>query len=590
MPNIGAFLAWGLLTALFLPTGWAPNESLAKLINPMIMYMLPLLIAYTAGYNISGIRGGVMAVIASMGVIVGGDIPMFIGVMIMGPIAGWLIKKNDLFWSKRTPSGFEMLINNFSLGILGALVAIVGFFAIGPLITILTSALQAGVDWTISHGLLPLASILVEPAKVLFLNNAINHGIFSPIGILQSESSGQSIMFLIESNPGSGLGLLLAYSFFGKGTSKSTAPGAAIIHFLGGIHEIYFPYVLSNPKLIIAPILGSASAIAFFNMMDIGLVAPASPGSIFAILMMTMKSKWAMLLLGVLIATTVSFIVASLLIKQTPARVEEQTEDFEIGDTKKIVFACDAGMGSSAMGASRFKNRLKEHNISLDVTHSAVDQIPADTDIIVSQGIFKERCFKSAPNAIHIEIKNFLSDKNLDLLFETILKQEGEKERIEEYVIEPENVSPNATETEAKINPMFTTRNILLNLPSEDKNSAIRRAGQLLAHLGYTDASYTDAMLERESMTSTYMGMGIAIPHGTKDAKESIKASGFVFLQYPQGVNFGEEDAQIVIGIAGVGDEHLEILSQLASVLEDDQLLDILKNTSDKNIIINSLI
>lgn len=403
-------------------------------------------------------------------------------------------------------------------------------------------------------------------------------------------------MFLIESNPGPGLGVLLAYTFFGRGTSKSTAPGAAIIHFFGGIHEIYFPYVLSNPKLILAPILGSASAIAFFSIMDVGLVAPASPGSIFALLMMTMKSKWVMLILGVLIATGVSFITASFFIRRTPAETEEKSKDLEITETNKIIFACDAGMGSSAMGASRFRNRLKDHKITnIEVTHSAVDLIPSDANIVVSQGTFRERCLKAAPNAKLVEIKNFLSDKNLDSLLQAIITKESEEKRENQTTDNnSENNSVEMTEStykesDKKANPMFDAPNILLNLPSEDKASAIKRAGELLTQLGYTDPSYADAMLEREEITSTYMGMGIAIPHGTKEAKESIKSSGFVFLQYRDGIDFGEEDAQIVIGIAGVGDEHLEILSQLASALEDEELLNQLKNTSEKDVIIESL-
>ena len=273
MPNIGAFIAWGLITALFIETGWFPNEQLASLVDPMLKYLLPLLVGYTGGRVVGDVRGGVIGAIATAGVIVGADIPMFIGAMIMGPLAGYTIKKFDKAIEGKAPAGFEMLINNFSVGIIGLILAIVGFYAIGPVVVILTEGLKLGVEVIISKGLLPLVAIFIEPAKVLFLNNAINHGIIGPIGIEQTKELGQSIMYLLEANPGPGLGVLLAYCFYSKGGMKQSAPGAAIIHALGGIHEIYFPYVLMNPLLIIAPIVGSAAGILVFSIFNAGLVA-----------------------------------------------------------------------------------------------------------------------------------------------------------------------------------------------------------------------------------------------------------------------------------------------------------------------------
>ena len=279
MPNIGAFIAWGLITALFIETGWMPNERIAQLVSPMSSVLLPLLIAYTGGNVVAGQRGGVIGAIATMGVIVGSDVPMFIGAMIVGPLSAWVIKKFDKLMENHVKAGFEMLVNNFSLGIIGAVLAVLAMYGVTPLVGTLNNWMSIGVGFFVDHGILPLTSLFIEPAKVLFLNNAINHGILSPMGIQQVEEMGKSIFFLLEANPGPGLGVLLAYCIAGKGNAKSSAPGAVIIHFFGGIHEIYFPYILMNPLLLLATIAGGAAGVFTFNLMGVGLTAPASPGS-----------------------------------------------------------------------------------------------------------------------------------------------------------------------------------------------------------------------------------------------------------------------------------------------------------------------
>lgn len=315
MPNIGAFIAWGFIMALFIPNGWMPNEKLAQLGDPMMKYLLPLLIGYTAGNMVHGVRGGVTGAIATAGVIVGSDIPMFIGAMIMGPLGGWCIKKFDSWTKGKVGEAFVVLVDNFSVGIIGFALALIAFLLIGGIVVWLTTILKVAVEWLIAKKLLPLVSVLMEPAKVMFLNNAINHGIFDVLGVEQVREIGSSIIFLIETNPGPGFGVLLACSIFGDKMEKQSAPGAAVIHFLGGIHEIYFPYVLSRPALLIAPILGSFSALLFYTLTGTGLVAPAAPGSVIAILAMAPKGKFLAVLAGMLIATAVSFIVASPILK-----------------------------------------------------------------------------------------------------------------------------------------------------------------------------------------------------------------------------------------------------------------------------------
>lgn len=599
MPNIGAFIAWGFITALFIPTGWWPNADLGQLVEPMLRYLLPLLIAITAGRHVAGDRGGVIAAVAVMGVILGSDIPMFIGAMAIGPFAGWVIRTFDRWIEGRIPAGFEMLVNNFSVGILGILCALVGFYAVGPVVSALTTFLSAGVALMIEHGLLPLVSIFIEPAKVLFLNNAINHGIFSPIGIEQARQTGESIMFLLETNPGPGLGVLLAYWAFARGEARSSAPGAIVIQFFGGIHEIYFPYVLMRPAIILAPIAGSAAAILFYSLTGTGLTAVASPGSIIAVLAMAPKGQMLLVLAGVVIAAVVSFFVASPIVKR--AHLEEvkpiqKPNGKIIGGTlpvaraidapiRTVVFACDAGMGSSAMGATRFRKRIEPLGSAVRVSNSSVDTIPAGTDVVVCQSQLSARAVKAAPDAEVIVIGNFLTDPALDGLYHRI---EGQTKAAAVTEMRPEE-TPAETAPAESASGMLTLQGIRTGLNSVGKEEAIRAAGELLAACGYVDAGYADAMLARERLATTYLGMGVAIPHGTAEAKSRIRRSGIVVMQYPEGVDFGEERAQLLIGIAGAGDEHIEILARVTSALEDEEVLERLKTTDDPRYILEKL-
>lgn len=447
MPNIGAFIAWGLITALFIETGWCPNEKLAQFVTPMSTVLLPLLIAYTGGSAVAGQRGGVIGAIATMGVIVGSDIPMFIGAMIVGPLAAWIIKKFDKAVEGHIKAGFEMLVNNFSLGIIGAILACLAMYGVAPLVTGMNSVMRAGVDVFVSHGLLPLASIFIEPAKVLFLNNAINHGILSPMGIQQVEETGKSIFFLLEANPGPGLGILLAYCIAGKGNAKSSAPGAVIIHYLGGIHEIYFPYILMNPLLLISVIAGGASGIFCFNLFNVGLTAPASPGSIIAIMMMAEKHSYLGLIVGVAVAALVSFAISVPILKfmgkDTSLEDAQRQKDAmkkqakgiaaetaatvpaaNTGKVTKIAFACDAGMGSSAMGATVLKKKLAAAGLEgIEVIHTPVSSIPADVQIVVTHEELGERAAHSNPNAERILITNFLAAPEYATLVEDLKKR-----------------------------------------------------------------------------------------------------------------------------------------------------------------------
>ena len=605
MPNIGAFIAWGFITALFIEKGWLPNAQLATLNGPMLNYLLPVLIAFQGGKLIGGDRGGVMGAIATIGVIVGApDYPMLMGAMVMGPLAGFVIKKFDQAMDGRMPAGFEMLINNFSIGIFGMLLAIVGYYAIGPFMSAVLVVLKGGVQVLVDHSLLPLAAIFIEPAKVLFLNNAINHGIFTPIGIEQAAEAGKSIMYMLEANPGPGLGLLLAYWAFSKDkATKDSAPGAIIIHFFGGIHEIYFPYILMNPLVIVGPIAGNICAILFYSITKAGLVGPSAPGSIIAFMSMSPRSSIVITALGVMIAATVSFLVSSPIVKMAGSKSLEDAQkktsdmkaeskgqaaevlsgaDVKADDIKKIVFACDAGMGSSAMGATKSRNRIKPLNLGITVTNTSVDNVPADADVVVCQYILQDRAVKSAPQARLVAIGNFLQDPNLDTFYAEL---EG---RANGTSASAPAVEPEVKEEKKAKKAVLKKEGIKTGLKSVDKETAIRAAGQLLCDLGFTNEDYIQAMVDRENMVSTYMGMGVAIPHGTSNAKETVKKSGIVVMQYPEGVDFGDEKAYLVIGIAGVGDEHLEILGNIVASLEDEELLETLKKNADVDTIMKT--
>lgn len=593
MPNISAFIAWGLITALFIPTGFLPNESLAKMVDPMVTYLLPLLIGYTGGKLVHEQRGAVVGAIATMGVIAGADIPMFLGAMIIGPLGGWVIKKFDQMVEGKVRAGFEMLVNNFSAGILGAIIAILAFLGVGPVIDTFTGWLVAGVDWLVGTGLLPLTSILIEPAKVLFLNNAINHGVLSPIGVEQVKETGQSILFLLEANPGPGIGVLLAYMFFGKGNAKKSAPGAGIIHFFGGIHEIYFPYILMRPMLILAVILGGMSGVFTLVLLGGGLFAPSSPGSIIAITAVTPHHASAYLanFAGVLVAGAVSFIVSSFILK-TGKQGEEDIEaaaqkmqemkgkkssvsNVFAGDqgampdnVQKIYFACDAGMGSSAMGASLLRKKVKESGMDIAVTNTAISNLPADAQIVITQEELTPRARNKVPNAYHISVDNFLSSPEYDkLISELQFPANSELHGIVEDA--EDNVPDNQDQEMAHEDDLLRPENVFLNKQFANKEGAIRFTGKALVNAGYVDESYIEAMIERDNITSTYMGNDVAIPHGTEEAKKAVIKSGFTVVQVPDGVDFDGQKVRLIFGIAGKDGTHLEILSGIAVTCSD---------------------
>ncbi|GFK19550.1 PTS mannitol transporter subunit IICBA [Corynebacterium glutamicum] len=620
MPNIGAFIAWGLITALFIPDGFFPNEKLGSLVGPMVTYLLPILIAYTGGRLIYDTRGGVVGAIATMGVILGtsspvfigedgSGSPMFLGAMICGPLFAWLMKKLDGLWAGKIKPGFEMLVDNFSAGIFAAIGAAASMFLLTPVMNIFMDLAGTAVEFLIRNNLLFLTSVLIEPAKVLFLNNAINHGVLTPLAADQAVETGKSVLYLLEANPGPGLGILLAYIFFGSGAARATAPGAAIIHFFGGIHEIYFPYVLMKPALLIAAIGGGMTGVFINTIMGAGLRSPAAPGSIIAVYASTASDSYLAVTCGVAGAAIVSFLIAGAILKfskQSEDDIAEATAKMEAMKGKKssvvgaltggaaadaplinkIVFACDAGMGSSAMGASVLRNKIKDAGFAGDivVTNSAINNLRDEYDLLVVHEDLLSRAEQPTPSAIHVSVDNFMASPRYDEIVDMIREQrtggsagsaEAPAPAAAGGVATAVATAPAATATEesadAKSNKILTLDNIVLGGKATDRDASIEEAGQILVAAGAVDQAYVDAMHEREKSVSTFMGNGLAIPHGTNEAKDSIHGSAISFIRYDEPIDWGGKPAKFVVGIAGADGSHLGLLSKIAKIFGNKQ-------------------
>jgi len=644
LPNIGAFIAWGLITALFIETGWVTlvGDALGYdggyglvehiggwgagaegtgIVGPMISYLLPILIGYAGGRMVydDTVRGGVVGAIATIGAVTGADVPMFLGAMVMGPLGGWTMKRLDLLWQDKIRPGFEMLVNNFAAGIWGMVLAIVGYVVAGPFVEAFSTAAEKVVDFLVENSLLPLTSVFVEPAKVLFLNNAINHGVFTPLGTAEATRDGESILFLIEANPGPGLGLLLAFAVFGSGVARASAPGAAIISFVGGIHEIYFPYVLMKPRLILAVVAGGMAGVATNLVFGSGLRAPAAPGSIIAVLIQSPVGSLVGVIASVVAATGVTFAVAAVLLKLDRSGSDDlaaATADMEsrkgrssvasavlgrsaaaptgTGEIRSIVFACDAGMGSSAMGASVLRKKVREAGFdSVTVVNKAISSLTDTVDLVVTHQDLTERAMQRTPSAIHVSVDSFMASPRYDDVVE-MLRQgaAGAGSPVPAPVPAPstgitDEAGPStgrdgnrqADDTSRVSAPaVLALDSIVLEGRATTRDAAIEEAGQLLVAEGAVPDAYVLAMHDRERSVSTYMGNGLAIPHGTDEAKRLVLRTAISYVRYPSTVTWdGERRAEFVVAVAGTGDDHLRVLSRLAKIFVDPEQVEQLR-------------
>jgi PTS system mannitol-specific IIC component len=653
MPNIPALIAWGIFTAFFISVGWTPNPALESMVGPTIHYLLPVLIAYQGGRMVYETRGGVVGAVATFGAIAGSDwlitqrnlelaaagedpisqIHMFIGAMIMGPLAAWVMKRLDRLWEGRIRAGFEMLVNMFSAGILGFLAAVFAFYVLAPVVNWLMDVLGGAVGWLVDNNLLPLTSILIEPAKVFFLNNAINHGVLTPLGTAQSAESGKSILYLLEANPGPGLGILLAFTLFGIGAARASAPGAAIIQFFGGIHEVYFPYVLMKPALLLAVIAGGATGVGTNALFQSGLVAPAAPGSIIAVIAQTARDSYVGVILSVILSALVSFLIAAVILRASRARdlAAEQGGSDGFADAvartqankgkssaalsglagtasgtpiapgrtvERVVFACDAGMGSSAMGASVLRNKFKAAGIEgVTVSNKAIAALDGSADLVVTQAQLTDRARQREQSALHVSVDNFMNSPRYDEIVDLLLQQQSIDEVKDDHgTAEPVPAAPDGvsgaetaptTRAEARAaaaaagdgedSRVLTLGNVRIHAGSVSRDEAIREAADLLESAGAVTARYYDAMLTREETVSTYMGNELAIPHGTNDAKDAVLSSALTVVRYDGGVDWEGDEVSFVVGIAGRGDEHLALLQNVALLFSDEEQVALLK-------------
>ncbi len=660
MPNIPALIAWGILTMFFIPAGFTPNASVATIVGPMIHYLLPIIIAFTGGHMVYGARGAVVAAIGTIGAIAGSDfliaqenarllelwlaqgnaeadfkelgqVHMFIGAMIMAPLAAYSMKWLDGLWENKIKAGLEMLVNMFSAGIWGFFLLLVGFYPVAWLVNGVMNVLSNAVNWLVANNLLPLTSIIIEPAKVFFLNNAINHGVLTPLGTQQASETGRSILFLLEANPGPGLGLLLAFAVFGVGAAKASAPGAAFIEFIGGIHEVYFPYALMKPALLVALIGGGMTGVTTNMVLGGALRAPAAPGSILAIIAQTAPGAYIAVILSVILAATVSFLIASVILRasrksdlaaeaagedkfssaisQTEANKGKSSSALAgltgagaapSGPVKSIVFACDAGMGSSAMGASVLRKKIQSAGFTdVTVVNKAISNLTDTFDVVVSHQDLMDRAAPATPSAVHVAVDNFMASPRYDEVVEMVRRaNSGGADEASGPTPATAPAPAPATAPAAAAADVATAQrapvaevdedsavlklsSIVLEGSATDRDGAITEAGNLLVASGNVDAGYVAAMHEREKSVSTYMGNLLAIPHGTNEAKSMITKSSISVVRYPNEIEWNGNPVKFVIGIAGAGNDHLELLGKIAEVfLDESQIASLEQATS----------
>lgn len=496
--NIGIFIFTGLLGGLFAPQGWLPDENMYAISLLISGIVLPAFLAYSVAELLSDNDGGVIAVLASAGIIVA-DVNVGIpGALLMGIFCGILWKYLLMPLNTKVKAGFEFLCKNLAVAFSGLVLSLAAYFAAAPILAGIIHLLERGLDFLIQEKLMFLLSVVIEPAKILFLNNSINYGLLIPLGMQQAEQSGSSILFLLESNPGPGFGVLLAMLL--TCTKKRREYGlGAVIQIIGGIHEIYFPLVLSNIRLVFPLIAGGITGTVCFNLLGAGLSAPAAPGSLLTILLVSKRGQQAGVLLGIFLSAIVSMMISLLILwmpkqgketaddgisekealltalleekkemqedenskqevlltalpgqkkkmsgneildttvldaktelevsrkMQMTEKEQEQSKDITNRQIHRIGFICDGGMGSSAMGASLLRRRLKEKGIlDIEVTAHAGDMIPEGLDILVCQKSYLEVLRKEiGMNRAVYAVETLLDISGFDALIELLQK------------------------------------------------------------------------------------------------------------------------------------------------------------------------
>jgi PTS system mannitol-specific IIC component len=597
--NISGLLALGFLRILFAPSGWFPHEGVYQIVDFIVLYFIPIQFANTGGKMIGGQRGGVIASFVMVGLVAGNttSYSMILPSMCVGPIIGYLIKKTDQWLERRTPPGYELLIYNGAAGLVGTLTAVVCYLYVGPLFARTMQMIYQEALLLAQSQLLPLISVIIEPSKLFFFNNVINHGILEPLGIQETKVNHKSIFFLLESNPGPGFGLLLAFYLKSKGqelAERRNLKSSMFIQLFGGIHELYFPYALMKPLVILPLIVAGAAGNFIFYMFESGLVATPSPGSIIVLLVLAPLGEHVGIIVGFAISVAVSFIGCMFVLSVRGAQVNKQSANKPIvvselsvykqhevvRPMKKVAFACDAGMASSAMGAALFKKKLREKNIKSEVVNCSVDRVPVDADIVVAHSHLIERARQVCPGAEFYPLVTFLDDA----LYERIMERIVETDEYGE-----EDVFPFAGGR-----CIITTGHVIMEGTAQTKWQAIDELGELLYRLGHISPGYIEEMKEREFTNATYLGNQVAIPHGISADSSNIRSSGLVVGRYPDGIDFGKgEIAHLVFALAIRGSDQLSVLSQLAYLIEDKhKIWQLLHSTSRDEVadIINRIV
>ena len=573
MANIGIFMAIGIMNVIFSKTGWFPDPRMRVVITLCSRYLLPFMIAYTSGKFIGGENGGRVGAISSIGMMLGSGTAtvLLLGPIISGVLGGYLIKIFDKYKEGRIKPGFEMLANNFVLGVSAIALSLLNSYASRPMLSFLNYILVEKFMKFAMSGPLPFVSIIIEPTKIFFLNNIINHGILSPVGMQQTINTGKSIFFLMETNPGPGLGVLLAL-FLIEG--KKSIQSNMLIQFIGGIHEVYFPYILKNLFLVFPLILGGMTGTYIFSLLGVGLSSPASPGSVLTIMALAPRGDSLLIFIGILLSTLISFLAASITLritdKKNPSillKKETMSEEVILPRTvSRIAVVCDAGLGSSVMGANILKREIKNRGLSIEVLHSSMRNLEPEFDIVITHEKLVHRVDELGYDFLCLVLDDFVDTNLYKNLVDKLCEDRPQEE---------------AKEIQATKTPDFLEKSgIQTGLESVSYEKAIKAIGEKLRKLGYTDEKYTDAMLDREAMFSTYIGNHVAIPHGTIEQQVHVSNPGIVIFQYPDGVKFKNGGiAYLIIGIASKPDTHVNIVSYIADIIEDEELIDHLYKT-----------
>jgi PTS system mannitol-specific IIC component len=574
--NIAGLIALGMLRVMFGSNGWWPIAGIDGLINPMTQYFVPILFGYTGGKLIGDQRGGVIAAFAVIGLVAGNpsDYSMILPAMIMGPAIGMIIKKTDLWLESRIPLGLEMLCYNSAAAFIGLLATIIAYYYISPGVVQALQVVVTGSAKIASSGYLFLIAFIIEPAKIFFFNNVINHGFLEPLGIHQMKEYGKSVFFMLESNPGPGFGMLMAYFFCSAGQEKGNIKSSIVIQLIGGIHEVYFPYALQKPLLIFPLILGGMAGDFIFSILHAGLVAAPTPGSILTFLLFSPRGVHFSMLLGFAASAAVSFAGSYFVLNRkvmevnefeennrvTPTQQQQFISNVDITSTKleqKVVFACDAGMGSSALGAAILRKKLKEADLHFVVENCSVDELSNDADIVISHMNLTERARASAPYARHFSVNSFLDHTFYQQLIDSLKHgqmQMGAKPK--ETVILEDQI-------------FFTQEHIMFKMEAKNKWEALLQIGQKLIRMGHVEKGFVQEMRQRELIQSTYIGNGVAIPHGMDGESEYIIKSGIVIAHYPKGINFGSgETAYLLIAVVGRHFEKIGHVAQIAYMID----------------------